>query len=96
MGIYALVILLGGIVLTAITLSLFSLIDVDIHNWYLEYIVVLGLTATLLLLHILYDVALGRTSRIATIIANIFAPLFLITICGHPTFLALHFSINPP
>jgi hypothetical protein len=83
MTIYASVILLGGMVLTAITLSLFSLIKVDIHDWYFEYVVVLGLTAAPIVATFLYDVALGRASRIATIIANVFSPLFLITICAY-------------
>jgi len=81
--IYASVILLGGMVLTFVTFALFGLIKVDIYEWYIEYVVVFGLVASPVVATYLYDVVLGRESRLATIIANIFAPLFLITVCAY-------------
>lgn len=79
--IYTSVILLGGIVLTFLTFALFSLIHIDMRNWYLNNVVVFGLVASPIVATYLYDVALGRESRLATIIANIFSPLVLVTVC---------------
>lgn len=79
--IYTAIILLGGIVLTFLTLALFSLIHIDMVGWYLSNVVVFGLVASPIVATYLYDVALGRESRLATIIANIFSPLFLVTVC---------------
>ena len=79
--IYTVIILLGGIVLTFLTLALFSLIHIDMTNWYLNNVVVFGLVASPIVATYLYDVVLGRESRLATIIANIFSPLVLVTVC---------------
>ena len=43
MVIYVIIILIGGIVLTFITIELFDLIGISIEKWYIEYIVILGL-----------------------------------------------------
>lgn len=80
MLIYAAIILLGGIVLTLLTFGLFQLIRIDIDEWYAKYVVVYGLVASPLVATYLYDVPLNRDSRIATLIANLFAPLILLTI----------------
>ena len=79
--IYASVILLGGMVLTFLTFALFSLIHIEMEQWYLHYVVVFGLVASPVVATYLYDVVLGRESRLATIIANIFSPLVLVTVC---------------
>ncbi|MDT4330947.1 hypothetical protein ACQE3E_17000 [Methylomonas sp. MED-D] len=79
--IYASVILLGGMVLTFLTFALFSLIHIGMEQWYLNYVVVFGLVASPVVATYLYDVVLGRGSRLATTIANIFSPLVLVTIC---------------
>ena len=81
--IYTSVILLGGMVLTFLTFALFSLININMQQWYLDYVVVFGLVASPVVATYLYDVALGRESRLATIIANIFAPLVLVTVCAY-------------
>lgn len=81
--IYAAVILLGGMVLTFLTFALFSLIHVSMENWYMNYVVVSGLIAAPLVATYLYDVALGRESWLATIIANIFSPLVLVTVSAY-------------
>lgn len=78
--IYTAIILLGGMILTGITIGLFSLIKVNIGNWYSEYIVVFGLTTAPLVATYLFDVSTERKSRIAVIIAHIFSPLFLVTV----------------
>jgi len=78
--VYSILILLGGIVLTILTIGLFKLIGVNAEGWYIEYIVVWGCCATPIIASFIYDKVLHRESKLATLIANIFAPLFLITI----------------
>jgi hypothetical protein len=80
MGIYAALILLGGMVLTAITFGLFSLIDLSIEQWYLDYVVVLGLVSAPLVATYLFDTVQNRQSRFAATLSNVFSPLFLITV----------------
>ena len=46
MGIFTVLILLGGIVLTGLTLGLFSAIGFSIEKWYMNYVVVLGLVSS--------------------------------------------------
>ncbi len=78
--IYGSIILLGGVVLTTVTIGLFRLIELSIESWYFEYIVVLGLAATPIVATYLYDKILYQRSNLANIIANIFSPLFLATV----------------
>lgn len=72
-------VLCGGVVLVAMTFGLFSLIGVPLGDWYLNYVVVFGVAAAPIVATFLYDSVLGRESRLASIIANVFSPLFLIT-----------------
>ncbi len=78
--VYTSVILLGGIVLTFLTIGLFSLIRVNIETWYFEYVVVFGLATSPLVATYLYDISTESHGRIAVIIANVFSPLFLVTV----------------
>lgn len=78
--IYTTLILLGGIVLTGLTIGLFGLIDLDIEDWYVGNVVVAGLVSAPILATFLFDEVLHRKSRFATTIANIFTPLFLMTV----------------
>jgi hypothetical protein len=78
--IYTTLILLGGIVLTLLTFGLFRLIGISIEEWYMKYVVIWGLVASPLVATYLYDAVLSRESRLATLIANVFAPLFLMTV----------------
>ncbi|SGY87566.1 Putative uncharacterized protein [Moritella viscosa] len=79
-SIYSVLILLGGMVLTGITLGLFSLINLSIEEWYVEYIVVLGLVSTPLIATYLFDAIQKRQSKFSIILSNVFSPLFLVTI----------------
>ncbi len=78
--IFTTMILLGGIVLTGLTIALFGLIQLDIEQWYLRNVVLAGLVSAPILATFLYNEILGRNSRFASTIANIFTPLFLITV----------------
>ena len=83
MLIYTSLILLGGMVLTAITLGLFNLIDLDIDEWYMEYVVVLCLVSAPVVATYLFDTLQRRQSRFAPMLSNVFSPLFLITILAY-------------
>ena len=78
--IFSTMILLGGMVLTGLTIALFGLIQLDIEQWYLRNVVLAGLVSAPILATFLYNEILGRKSRFASTIANIFTPLFLITV----------------
>ena len=83
MGIYSVLILLGGMVLTGITLGLFSLIDLSIDQWYMEYVVVFGLVSAPLVATYLFDSIQNRQGKFASILSNVFSPLFLITVIAY-------------
>jgi len=83
MGIYSILILLGGMVLTGITFGLFNLIDLSIEKWYMEYIGVLGVVSSPLVATYLFDSIQHRQSKFAPILSNVFSPLFLITILAY-------------
>jgi len=76
-------VLLGGMVLTGLSTGLFSLIDHNIVEWWLENIVVMGTAATLVVATYLYDAVFNRRSAIATVLARVFAPLFLVVVVGY-------------
>lgn len=78
--IFTVLILLGGFVLSGMTIGLFSLLNLDIGQWYIDNIAAVGLVAAPLVATFVYDVVLARQSRLATLIANVFTPLFLVMI----------------
>ena len=73
-------ILLGGGVLTGLTLELFALIGLDIVDWYARNVILAGAVSAPLVATFLYEVIFHRQSRFATTIANLFTPLFLVTV----------------
>jgi len=83
MGIYSVLILLGGMVLTGVTLGLFNVIGLSIEQWYMEYIVVLGLVSSPLVATYLFDSIQKRQSKFAAVLSNVFSPLFLITVLAY-------------
>ncbi len=87
--IYTVLILLGGFVLSGMTIGLFSLLNLDISQWYTENIVPVGLVSAPLVASFIYDVVLARQSRLATLIANVFTPLFLVMITAYLLAMAL-------
>lgn len=78
--IYTSIILLGGIVMTVMTFGLFQLIDLNIEKWYMENIVIMGLAAAPIVATYIIDSSSGVKKNIASMIARIFMPLFLITV----------------
>lgn len=71
-------IMLGGIVFSGVTIGLFSLIGVGIREWYVSYIAVYGAVAAPVVATFVYDRVMERKSRLAMLIANAFMPLFLV------------------
>jgi hypothetical protein len=81
--VYTTMILIGGMVLTGITLGLFSLIDVRIEKWYMRYVVVYGATASPIVGTFIVDkIARGRF-KIAPVLSRLFTPLFLVTLFAY-------------
>jgi hypothetical protein len=68
---------LGGIVFSGITVALFGLVAENFEEWYFPNIGVIGAAAVPVAGTYLYDVVFGRRTGIASILARVFAPLFL-------------------
>ncbi|MBN2419193.1 MAG: hypothetical protein JXL81_07400, partial [Deltaproteobacteria bacterium] len=81
--IYTAIILLTGIVMTFVTFGLFQLIDLNIEKWYMENIVVMGLVAAPVVATYIIDSSVGIKKNIASMIARIFMPLFLVTVVAY-------------
>jgi hypothetical protein len=74
------ILLIAGAILTALTLGLFSIIKVDITEFYFKNIVVWGMVAAPLIATYLIRVNPGLVSKVSPIIAQLFTPLVLITL----------------
>jgi hypothetical protein len=83
-------ILLAGGILTGISLGLFSVINIDIEQFYLQYVIVFGGVASPIVSCYLIRLYPNITSKIAPVIARIFTPLVLITLTAY--LIALIFS----
>ncbi|MEY4767932.1 MAG: hypothetical protein RL637_571 [Pseudomonadota bacterium] len=89
--IYNSVILLGGMILTALTLSLAELLDSSrgFADWYMKNIALWGWVTSPLLSCFLIEKSLINQYRASAILAKIFSPLFLITVIFYLIALAL-------
>lgn len=74
------ILLLAGVILTAITLGLFSVIGLNIEDFYMEYIATIGLVSSPIVATYIIKILPMVTNKIAPIIAGIFSPLVLITL----------------
>jgi hypothetical protein len=74
----ALLLIAGGI-LTGITISLFAAIGFNIEKFYTHNIVIIGLVSVPIVATYIIKNYSTMTNKIATIIANIFSPLVLLT-----------------
>lgn len=74
------IILIGGGILTAITIGLFLAIDFDVEGFFSNYIVLIGIISTPIIATYIVKNFPTITSKIAPVIANIFSPLILITL----------------
>jgi hypothetical protein len=76
--IFTSLVLLGGGVLTALTLGLFGLVGIRLEEWFFEHVVLWGAMSAPLVATWVWDQVMLRQSRLASIIANVFSPLFLL------------------
>jgi len=74
------IILIAGAILTMVTLGLFSVIDLTIGQFYLNYIVVWGLVSAPIVATFIIRKYPFVANRIAPIIADIFSPLVLVSL----------------
>lgn len=74
------VILLAGVLLTLLTLGLFTMIDVDITEFYMKNVVIFGIAASPIVGTYLLQKNPELVSRVSPIIAKVFTPLVLITL----------------
>jgi hypothetical protein len=81
--IYTTIVLLGGMVLTGVTLALFHLIDVDITEWYMGNVVVYGAIASPIVATLLIEQVVSGRFKIAPLLAKVFTPLFLVTVTSY-------------
>jgi hypothetical protein len=70
----------SGMILTAVTVGLFSAIDIKIERFYFDWVVVVGAVSAPVVAAFIIRNYPSVTSRIAPVIANIFSPLVLITL----------------
>lgn len=81
--IYTALILVGGMILTALTLALFKLIDIKIIDWYMKNVVVYGAIASpIVATYIIVNITRNKL-KIAPIVGKIFSPLLLITFIAY-------------
>ena len=73
-------ILIAGGLLTGITIGLFSVINMNIENFYLEYVALVGGVAAPIISFYLIRLYPNLTNKIAPVIARVFTPLVLITL----------------
>ena len=73
-------ILMAGALLTSITLGLFSLINFDIHRFYIQYVVVWGLSASPVVGSYLVQNNPQLVNRVSPIIAKVFTPIVFATL----------------
>jgi hypothetical protein len=79
--IYATILIIAGVILSAITLALLGFIEksYELSEWYQEYVIIYGIVAIPIIATFLLDRVIDKRQNIAPTIAKIFVPLFLIT-----------------
>jgi len=80
MAIMGALILIAGGILMMITIGLFQAIGIHVENFYMNYILLIGLVSAPVLTSYVLRNYTTLTNRIAHIIATIFSPLVLITL----------------
>ena len=73
-------ILIAGALMTGLTLALFSLIDIQIMDFYMPYVVVYGLAAAPIVGTYVIQSNPQLVNAVSPVIAKIFSPLILITL----------------
>lgn len=87
------IILMGGVVLTLLTLQLFRVIGADITEFYMENVVVFGTVASPIVATYLTRIRSRISRNLAPVLANVFSPLVLVTLTAYLiAFVAMHKS----
>ncbi|MEM6629113.1 MAG: hypothetical protein AAF694_05550 [Bacteroidota bacterium] len=73
-------VLIAGMLLTGITIGLFSLIDFGIGEFYLNYIVIVGLASSPIVGTYITQTNPQLVNKVSPVIAKIFSPLVLVTL----------------
>jgi hypothetical protein len=73
-------ILLGGMVLSGLTIALFSLLEAGIEDWYMRWVGICGACAAPVVGTYLYESVFGGRLALARMLAQVFSPLFLILV----------------
>ena len=76
-------ILLAGMLLTAITYALFETIKLNIYEFYFEYVVVYGLVGVSIVANYIISRNPNIVRKISPLIARIFSPLILVTVVAY-------------
>lgn len=92
--VYSTVVLIGGMILTGLTIALFKLIDLNIGDWYMTHVVVYGSTAAPVVATFLLDRIVVDRFKIAPILAKVFTPLFFLTVVAY--LIAMIFNQRSP
>lgn len=80
LAVLGIIILIAGGALTGITIGLFEVIDIKIENFYMNYVVIMGLVSAPVLTAFIVKVFPSISSKVPPTIARIFSPLVLITL----------------
>ena len=88
------IILIAGGIMTGITIGLFDAIKINIHKFYMENVVIIGLVAAPVVDAYIIKNYTTMTNKIAPVIANIFSPLVLLTLIIY--LIAILFSGKDP
>ena len=76
-------ILISGAILTGITFALFATIEIDIQEFYFDYVVIHGLVGTPIVANFVISKNPNLVHKVSPIIARIFAPLVLLTVIAY-------------
>lgn len=80
MAIYTVLILLGGLALSGLTMALFEVIGLNIENWYMENVGIHGAVAAPVVATYIALQRIESGQRLAPMFAKIFSPLVLLTL----------------
>lgn len=80
--IYAVLICLGGLVLIAVSVQVFSFVGINIESFIVNWVVVFGGCAVTVVAAFLVERKMGRIESIAPVLAQIFTPLLLVVLVG--------------
>ena len=79
----SILILIAGAILTGITFALFATIEIDIQEFYFDYVVIHGLVGTPIVANFVINKNPNLVHQVSPIIARIFAPLVLLTVIAY-------------